>query len=173
VDDEQLQEQFDALNIAYAGNNSCCDSNTQPWCSSSSLQDTGGDCSTDTGFQFAMATLDNATGELLLNTNQTTTNVSDDGSTQTCITRTANDTWTTNENALDMKQALHRGDRTVLNVYIISDGLLGYAILPWRLTELIQDGVVVRRDTLPGGEAPFDEGDTMVHEVGHCELCVL
>lgn len=60
---------------------------------------------------------------------------------------------------------------TTLNVYTCrpAGGLLGYA---WFPTDWPEDssmhGVVVRYSTFPGGSAtPYDEGDTVVHEVGH------
>lgn len=46
--------------------------------------------------------------------------------------------------------------------------LLGYATFPWWLPgDPAIDGVVLNWATLPGGRAPYDEGDTAVHEVGH------
>ncbi|HET8647060.1 MAG TPA: zinc metalloprotease [Vicinamibacteria bacterium] len=47
--------------------------------------------------------------------------------------------------------------------------ILGYAYLPWSYSEENwHHGVVVLYDTLPGGAAaPYNEGDTGTHEVGH------
>ena len=64
----------------------------------------------------------------------------------------------------EAKAALHKGGYDDLNVYItgLSDGLLGYE------ATLVQDGVVILNDSLPGGSAaPYNEGDTLTHEVGH------
>jgi hypothetical protein len=48
------------------------------------------------------------------------------------------------------------------------DELLGYATFPWWLAgDADIDGVVLNWTTFPGGLAPYDEGDTAVHEVGH------
>ncbi|MET0520931.1 MAG: zinc metalloprotease [Jiangellaceae bacterium] len=69
----------------------------------------------------------------------------------------------------EAKAALHKGGYDDLNIHIagLSDGLLGYAYFPNEAT-LIQDGVVVLNESLPGGSAaPYNEGDTLTHEVGH------
>lgn len=69
------------------------------------------------------------------------------------------------------KSVLHTGGPETLNVYAVdlSGGLLGYATFPQRgRGQLSQDGVVILDESMPGGEvAPYDEGDTLVHEVGH------
>ena len=75
----------------------------------------------------------------------------------------------------EMKRALKRGDDGTLNVYTgLAGGYLGYAYLP-EITDTAQDyldGVVIDWQTLPfvsdvygGGYA--NEGDLLVHEVGH------
>jgi hypothetical protein len=51
-------------------------------------------------------------------------------------------------------------------------GVLGWATFPTGVKSFGRinsyDGVVVRHDVLPGGTLfPFNEGDTVVHEVGH------
>lgn len=69
------------------------------------------------------------------------------------------------------KAALHQGDASTLNVYVVDlgGGLLGYATFPQRgKGQLSQDGVVILDESMPGGDIGFyNEGDTLVHEVGH------
>jgi hypothetical protein len=93
------------------------------------------------------------------------------------IDRTADDDWYDWANPdvdpaddLEAKTALHRGGWADLNIYIagLGDGLLGYATFPGGDAELALDGVVLLNESLPGGAAaPYNEGDTGTHEVGH------
>jgi hypothetical protein len=92
------------------------------------------------------------------------------------IDRTANDDWydwsdpdVDPADDQEAKAALHRGGWDDLNVYIaaLGDGLLGYSEFPFDTT-LVEDGVVILNDSLPGGSAaPYNEGDTLTHEAGH------
>ncbi len=69
----------------------------------------------------------------------------------------------------DMKTTLRQGTMADLNIYTASlqGGMLGWATFP-HMSDLAMDGVVVSTETLPGGAAaPYDLGDTAVHEVGH------
>ncbi|HYO32671.1 MAG TPA: zinc metalloprotease [Nocardioidaceae bacterium] len=79
-----------------------------------------------------------------------------------------------------MKQTLHVGDATHLNVYTVgfqNTGTLGYAKFPlFSLRAPKLDGVVLWDETLPGGNAQFEDeegvlrynqGDTGTHELGH------
>lgn len=72
-----------------------------------------------------------------------------------------------------MKNALHQGTMDDLNVYtgINNGSLLGWATFPGkggaRGGVNTKDGVVIANDSVPGGTFPYDEGDTLVHEVGH------
>lgn len=91
-------------------------------------------------------------------------------------TRTTNAAWydlspgSTAER--EAKTALRRGGKETLNVYLggLGGGLLGYAYFPQKggASKPWQDGVVVLNTSIPGGSAvPYDEGDTLPHEVGH------
>lgn len=69
----------------------------------------------------------------------------------------------------DAKTALAWDTTRYLNIYTCDGGgLLGWATFPWQLRgNPRNDGVVIANTSLPGGTAPYDEGDTAVHEVGH------
>jgi len=89
-------------------------------------------------------------------------------------TRTVNDFWfgASPFSAADaqMKAALRVGGGADLNLFVNgATNILGYATYPAEYAVSPgSDGVVVRFDTLPNGAfAPFNEGDTATHEVGH------
>ena len=91
------------------------------------------------------------------------------------ITETTNARWFdgcyTTSIELEMKQALRQGDASTLNIYSCnpSNGILGYATFPSSYqSSPSRDGVVLLYSSLPGGTAaPYNEGDTGTHEVGH------
>lgn len=76
-----------------------------------------------------------------------------------------------NKAEIQMKNDLRMGDSATLNVYIMPSlgWLLGWATFPWDYDSAPEmDGVVVAKNSLPGGTmAPYNEGATLTHEVGH------
>lgn len=90
------------------------------------------------------------------------------------IKRTYNPIWFffPNRFQLNMRESLHVGDCSTLNIYSVFYLLgLGIGSSPLScLEEPRQDGVTIDLRTLPGGvvsNGEYDEGDTVVHEVGH------
>lgn len=84
---------------------------------------------------------------------------------------TANSDWYNfgDDDERPAKKKLHKGGYDDLNIYIanLDGGLLGYAYYPQDQVGYL-DGVVVLGASLPGGSAaPYNEGDTLTHEVGH------
>jgi hypothetical protein len=90
------------------------------------------------------------------------------------VTRTNNGTWFaecgSSSVLSQMRSALRQGSADDLNIFTCNpNGFLGTATLPASYASQPSiDGVVVGYGTLPGGTfAPYNEGDTAVHETGH------
>jgi hypothetical protein len=70
-----------------------------------------------------------------------------------------------------MKQALRKGGRNSLNVYLteIKGGTAGYSTFPNTYSSNPQDdGIVLNPKVfIGGGQTDFDSGDILVHEIGH------
>lgn len=89
-------------------------------------------------------------------------------------TRTTNSSWFTGcygSSETAMKNALRQGTADDLNIYSCSPsgGILGYATFPSSYSSAPKkDGVVILYSSMPGGSAaPYNQGDTGTHEVGH------
>ncbi|KAH9062053.1 hypothetical protein EDB87DRAFT_1609070 [Lactarius vividus] len=92
------------------------------------------------------------------------------------IDRTVNADWFNNAAPGTPQQtamkALRRGGAADLNIYSVgfnSTDHLGYATFPFDYSSNPQDdGVVFRYSSVPGGTAaPYNQGKTVTHEVGH------
>ena len=90
------------------------------------------------------------------------------------VTRHVNDTWYNaglgSAAEAQMKNALRQGTADDLNFYTTGGGgYLGWATFPNEYaTNPKMDGVICYWATLPGSNyAPYNEGDTGTHEVGH------
>jgi len=90
------------------------------------------------------------------------------------VDRTTNPSWfdmKSTGKANHVKQALRVGSADDLNIYTANLGksLLGFSTFPADYAKHpADDGVVLLFSSLPGGAAaPYNQGDTAVHEVGH------
>jgi hypothetical protein len=77
------------------------------------------------------------------------------------------------ETEQEMKSNLRQGGKSALNVYfadLSNTGFIGYAYYPWDYIgdDISLDGVAIDYRSIPGGSfTNFNEGKTLVHEVGH------
>jgi hypothetical protein len=91
------------------------------------------------------------------------------------VDRTNNDDWYSallgSPEEAQMKAALRRGDAASLNLYTAAttDYPYGWATHPNDYDkDPLDDGVVINAESVPGGsDAPNNEGDKAVHQVGH------
>jgi len=77
----------------------------------------------------------------------------------------------------EMKASLRPANASAAELYLYTvgftssseKGLLGYATFPWQYDQNpVNDGVVFLHSTVPNGETTdYNEGKTLVHEVGH------
>lgn len=89
-------------------------------------------------------------------------------------TRTADRKWYTGcygRSERSMKSSLREGGAQTLNIYSCrpGNGILGFATFPTSYeSQPSLDGVVILDESMPGGTAaPYNEGDTLTHEIGH------
>lgn len=87
------------------------------------------------------------------------------------ITRTENRLWFRDKRESTYKGTLGWDQDEYLNVYTNqASGYLGYAYFPQTSAGNVYDGVVLNYAACGGrdeGSAPYDQGRTLVHEIGH------
>ncbi|KAK5988634.1 Extracellular metalloprotease [Cladobotryum mycophilum] len=92
------------------------------------------------------------------------------------VDRTVNSAWATDSAEVAMKTALRKGTYSDLNIYFLKSlnpsGTLGYCYFPTNASkgsqDFIIDGCTILYSTVPGGpSAPYNQGKTVTHEVGH------
>lgn len=88
--------------------------------------------------------------------------------------RTVNSKWADDGDEIAMKKALRKGTYGSLNLYFLRTvgGAFGYCYFPATAsagsTTYIKDGCSILSSTVPGGSSTnYNEGLTVVHEVGH------
>jgi len=88
------------------------------------------------------------------------------------ITRTANDNWHDDNDEVEYKTNLGWDQRRYCNIYVNSaSGYLGYAYYAQDSSAVgVLDGIVMLYEAFGGrdeGSAPYNQGRTLVHEMGH------
>ncbi|XP_028397800.1 uncharacterized protein LOC114521531 [Dendronephthya gigantea] len=90
------------------------------------------------------------------------------------VKRVINDTWTMDclGYITQFQEILAESTDVKLNLYtcLLKDpNVLGHSSYPWSHDEdSVYNGVIIHPGTLPGGDiSPINEGDNLVHEVGH------
>lgn len=87
------------------------------------------------------------------------------------ITRTMNDTWFSDSDEEGYKTTLGKNPNQYMNVYSnTASGYLGYAYFPQDAAGSWRDGLVMLHEAVGGrnnGFGQYDQGRTLVHEVGH------
>ncbi len=85
------------------------------------------------------------------------------------VDRYTNAAWHRDRKSSSYRAQTRRGQAGALNVWLVGSRDLGVATFPWDYASRPKlDGVRVHYKTLPGGGIRnFDQGKTLVHEVGH------
>lgn len=143
IENHEIERQIETLNNAFAGTPGLL----YPYDCAGDLLD---EQYTHTGIQFELQNIHHRT---------------------VCDTNSVNNLQKDSEIEFEMKERYRQGDCSTLNIYITNlSGFLGWASFPSQCNEnnMGNDGVMIHRDTLPSGDrVNYNEGDILVHQVGH------